>query len=238
MTRPFRSSASYYADFRPAYPPELIAQVAAATELDDLARVLDLGCGPGTIAAPLAAYAGEVVAVDVEPEMVAEARRRTPPNVTVVEGRAEDVDQSWGSFRLVTAGRSFHWFDAPFVLDRLVAMTPVVALFGDDLRESSAQRLVLAIAGEVIDEPTLERKKFRYVDILAASPFSEVDVISMEVERTWTPDTLIGLAYSTSAASPERLGERMPEFEARVRREVQPLYRERVGVDAVIGRRR
>jgi SAM-dependent methyltransferase len=237
MTRPFRTSAAYYADFRPAYPPELIAQVAAAAELDDLSRVLDLGTGPGTIAAPLAAYAGEVLAIDVEPEMVAEARRRTPPNVTVIQGRAEDVDQSWGSFRLVTAGRSFHWFDAPLVLNRLVAVTPVVALFGDNLEDWAAQRLVLAIASELIDEPPIEWPTFRYADMLAASPFSAIDVISMDVERTWTPDTLIGLAYSTSAASPERLGERMPEFEARVRRELQPLYRERVGVDAVIGRR-
>jgi trans-aconitate methyltransferase len=157
--------------------------VAAAAELDDLSRVLDLGTGQGTIAAPLAAYAGEVLAIDVEPEMVAEARRRTPPNVTVIQGRAEDVDQSWGSFRLVTAGRSFHWFDAPLVLDQLVAVTPVGALRRQP-EDWVAQRLVLEIAFELIDEPPVDWPKFRYADMLAASPFSAIDVISMDVERT------------------------------------------------------
>lgn len=45
------------------------------------------------------------------------------------------------------------------------------------------------------------------------------------------------MAYSTSAASPERLGDNRPEFEARVRRELKPHYSERVIVDAVVGRR-
>ncbi len=108
--------------------------------------MLDLGCGPGSLAIPLAAYAGEVVAVDVEPEMIAELSRAAPPNVTPVEARAEEVDEGWGSFRLVTAGRSIHWFDAPRVLDNLARVTSTVALCGDDIRESEAQLLALELA--------------------------------------------------------------------------------------------
>ena len=55
--------------------------------MDRDARVLDLGCGPGTLAIPMAGFAGEVVAVDVEPEMLDQLRRAAPPNVTVVEAR-------------------------------------------------------------------------------------------------------------------------------------------------------
>jgi hypothetical protein len=43
--------------------------------------------------------------------------------------------------------------------------------------------------------------------------------------------------YSTSAASPERLGEQQAEFERRLGQSVVSLYRERVSVDAVVGRR-
>lgn len=236
MTRPFRTTAPYYARYRPAYPPELITRLAEAAGVDRDARVLDLGCGPGTVAIPFAARAGEVVAVDREPAMIAELRRVAPPNLVVIEGQAEDVDESWGSFRVATAGRSFHWFDAPFVLQRLTAVTPAVALLGDDSRDSEAQSLTLAIAAELIDAPSIARPKFRYEDILRAGPFSDVEVISVEVERTWTPDELIGMAYSTSAASLERLGDRREEFEARIRVELEPEYRERVGVDAVLGR--
>jgi trans-aconitate methyltransferase len=238
VSRPFRTAAPYYARFRSAYPPELIAALVEATGVNRDARVLDLGAGPGTIAIPLAAYVAEVVAVDAEPAMIAELRRAVPANVTVVEGRAEDVDSSWGEFRLVTAGRSFHWFDAPRVFERLVEITPVVALLADDSRDSEAQTLAMQIAAELTGRSLYDLPKPRYPDLLAASAFSDVEVLSVEAERTWTPEELIGLVYSTSSGSPERLGERQAEFENRIRNELAPSYRERVAFDAVVGRRR
>lgn len=239
MSRPFRTAAAYYRRYRPAYPPQLIARLAEAAGLDREARVLDLGCGPGSLAIPLAAHAGEVVAVDVEPEMIAELSHVSPPNVTAVQARAEDVNERWGSFRLATAGRAIHWFDAPLVLDNLSRITSTVALCADDSRDSEAETLALSLALELIDEPLSKDSKstFRYADILPTSPFSNVEVVSVEVERTWTPDDLIGFAYSTSTASPERLGDRRAEFERRLREQAKSSYRELVSVDAVVGRR-
>ena len=236
MTRPFRTAAPYYARYRPAYPDELIAALVDAAGVDRESRVLDLGCGPGTVAIPLASHAAEVVAVDVEPAMIAEIRDAAPPNVTVLQARAEDVDTSWGEFRLATAGRAFHWFDAPVVLDRLAGITPVVALLGDASRDSEAQRLAMQIAAELTGRPLYDLPVPRYAEVLAASQFSNVEVLSFEVERTWTPEELIGLVYSTSSGSPERLGRRREEFEERVRRELDPHYRELAAVDAVVGR--
>lgn len=237
MTRPFRTAAPYYFRYRPAYPPELIARLAEVASVDRDARVLDLGCGPGSLAIPLAEYAGDVVAVDVEPAMIDELSRAAPENVTAVLGRAEEVDEEWGAFRLVTVGRAIHWFDAQLVLNALTQITSTVALCGDDIRESEAQSLALTLATELIDEPPIRRPGHRYADILPASPFSDVEVISVEVERSWTPDELIGFVYSTAAASPERLGVRRGEFEAQVRQRFQGIHRERVSVDAFVGRR-
>lgn len=237
MTRPFKTSAAYYATYRPGYPPELIARLVEATEVDHDARVLDLGCGPGTIAIPIAAYAAEVVAVDREPEMLAELRRAAPLNVRAVEAQAEDVDESWGSFRLVTAGRSFHWFDAPLVLERLEQMTPAVALLGDFLHDSEIRLRALGIASELLGEPTTETRKFSYAGMLSASAFSDVEVISVSITRAWTPDALIGFVYSMSVSSPERLGTHRAEFEDRVHRELAGEHHERATSDAVIGRR-
>ena len=188
------------------------------------------------MAIPVAAYAGEVVAVDAEPEMIAELRGAAPPNVTVVEGRAEDVDESWGAFALATAGRAFHWFDAPLVFGRLAGITPVVALLADDTRDSQAQSLALAIAAELTGGPEYDRPKPRYAELLAASAFSDIEVLTVVAERTWTPEELIGLVYSTSSGSPSgsASGGRRSRNESGAM--LEPSYRERIAVDAVVGR--
>jgi SAM-dependent methyltransferase len=234
--RPFRTTAPYYAHYRPGYPPDLIARLAEAADLDGDSRVLDLGCGPGTLAIPLAARARQVVAVDAEPEMIAELSRAAPANVEPVLARAEEVDESWGRFRLATSGRAFHWFDAPLVLANLARVTPAVALCGDHIGDSGAQSLALSLALELVAAPPLERPRFRYADILGASAFSDVETITAEVERMWTPDELIGFVYSTSSASPERLGDRRGAFEQLVRERLGGTRRDRVRVDAVLGR--
>ena len=124
----FESTAPWYARYRPRYPAELIERLVAASGLDAGSRVLDLGAGPGHVATAVAAYVGEVVAVDVEAGMLAQI---DAPNVRTLVGPAEDVDVSWGRFDLVTAGRSFHWFDAGVMFERLPLVTEHLALLGD-----------------------------------------------------------------------------------------------------------
>jgi len=233
----FKGTAPYYARFRPRYPPELLDRLAERAGLDASSRVLDLGCGTGQIAVPLAAHSGEVVAVDPEPEMLAEIPDL--PNLRKVEARAEDVDESWGRFTLATIGRAFHWMDGPVVLERLARITPQLALVGDTLEESEAETSLLAVAREMFgDRPAMKQPTVRYVPALERSPFSDVEVMTVVTERTWTIDQLIGFAYSTSFASLARVGDRREEFERNVRARLKPFYRERVTVDAVLGRRR
>lgn len=232
----FRSAADYYATYRPWYPEELIALLAAAAGLEGGSRVLDLGAGPGHVAVPLVAHVGEVVAVDVEPAMLAQIHS---PNVRTVEAPAESVDESWGRFDLATAGRSFHWFDRDVMFERLPRVTSQLALLGDSIGQSRAQTLALELASELLGEERPPQRRAFYAELLAASPFPDVEQLDVEVERTWTADTLIGLAYSTSYASPDRLGELRPEFERRVRERVgDGEIRERVTVSALLGRSR
>lgn len=233
----FRGTASYYARYRPGYPRELLEELSRAADLDGTGRLLDLGCGPGTIAVPLAGHVAEVLAVDSEPEMLDELRRSAPPNVVALEANAEDVGPSWGSFRLATIGRALHWFDGELVLDRLAELTPAVALLGESLDESEALSTVLEIAREVLGErPPMRAPGVRYELALARSPFADVEVLRAVADRTWTIDELIGFAYSTSFASPVRVGERRGEFEAVLRARLRPHYRERMPVSALLGR--
>lgn len=232
--RPFRSTVPYYVTHRPRYPEELIRLLVGELGLTAGSRVLDLGTGPGHVALALAAHVGRVVAVDIEPDMLAALRAAAPANVEVVQARAEEVDATWGSFDLVTAGRSFHWFDETVVMPHLAEITPALAVLGD--HGLGAQRQVVAIAREVLGEEPLQRR-WRFRELLDRSPFSDVTELSVEVERTWTHDDLLRLAYSTSAASVEKLGDRREEFERRVRSELPPVSHDRSSVDALVGRR-
>jgi SAM-dependent methyltransferase len=227
----FRGTAWYYARYRPAYPPGLIAELVRAAGLTGASRVLDLGCGTGQVAVPLAAHVGEVVAVDAERAMLDEL----PPGVTAVHARAEEVD---GSYDLVTIGRALHWFGGPSFLERLVPMTPQVALLGDRIRDSEALSVVLETAQEFAGaRPEPPGARIPYSEALAASGFPDVVELSVVEERRWTQDSLVGWAYSTSFASVERLGDRRAEFERVLRSRLADEYVERVPVDALLGRR-
>ena len=77
MTTPklFESTARFYAQYRPAYPDELIEQVVREFDLDGTGRLLDLGCGTGLLTIPLAPHFDSSVGLDPDADMLAEAGR-------------------------------------------------------------------------------------------------------------------------------------------------------------------
>ncbi|HTW98439.1 MAG TPA: class I SAM-dependent methyltransferase, partial [Acidimicrobiales bacterium] len=110
----YRGSAPHYAVGRPPYSPALEATLAEAAGLDGQGRLLDAGCGPGILALRLAHLVEEVVGLDPDPAMLAEARRRADErgisNVSWVQALAEDLPGAApGPYRVVTFGQSFHW---------------------------------------------------------------------------------------------------------------------------------
>lgn len=98
-------------------------------------RALDLGCGPGKVAAVLAGHFDEVVALDPSAEMLAAGRAAEAGrhgNIVWTLGRAEDYESAAG-FDLATAGSSIHWPDHTVVFPKLADWTPVLAVIhGDD----------------------------------------------------------------------------------------------------------
>ena len=67
--------AAYYARHRRGYPPEVLDALAEAFGLGAGDTVVDLGCGTGQLALPLATRVGAVIGVDPEPDMLALARQ-------------------------------------------------------------------------------------------------------------------------------------------------------------------
>jgi demethylmenaquinone methyltransferase/2-methoxy-6-polyprenyl-1,4-benzoquinol methylase len=76
--------------------------------------VLDVATGTGAVARELVAQKGcTVVGLDQSPEMLAEARRRVPRGVTLVEGRAEALPFPAGAFDALTFTYLLRYVDDP-----------------------------------------------------------------------------------------------------------------------------
>jgi demethylmenaquinone methyltransferase / 2-methoxy-6-polyprenyl-1,4-benzoquinol methylase len=76
--------------------------------------VLDVATGTGAVARELVAQKGcTVVGLDQSPEMLAEARRRAPSGVTLMEGRAEKLPFPDGTFDALTFTYLLRYVDDP-----------------------------------------------------------------------------------------------------------------------------
>jgi len=239
----YAGSAAYYATGRVPYPAGLAEAVAARLALDGSGRLLDGGCGPGSLTLLLAPYFSEAIGIDADPDMVAQAsaaaRRASARNAAFRHLRAEALPGGLGTFRLITFAQSFHWVDQPRVARAaremlapggalaLVHATTHEGVAGDDPlprpRPPRARiaELVASYLGPV-------RRAGRTVipagppsggdAALRAAGFRGPDRIEVGgaiVDRT--EDQVVASVFSLSSATPHLFGERAGAFEQELR---------------------
>src|SRR5262245_23103644 len=239
--RRFRSTATHY-HARSPYPARLIERVASACGLGPADRVMDLGCGPGPLTVAFAPRVGVVVAVDPEPEMLAQARRNAAGvagTIEFVEGSSRDLGPALGRYRLVTIGRAFHWMDRVETLRRLDAMIEpggALALFHDErprVPQNEWAREFDALIERHADqaEPPAWRRPdwVRHEAVLLDSPFAALEKITVIGRHRFAAERLVDRALSTSRCSTARLG----EGAARLAEEVGALAA-RIATDGVV----
>lgn len=149
----FAGTAEYYAKYRPLYPDELFADLRTRAATSGMGRLLDLACGTGEIALPLALHFREVWALDFEPEMIEVGRRKAAAinvgNITWRVGLAEDLDAPAQSFELITMGNAYHRVDRELVADRafewLAPSGCFALLFADSVFSGSEQWQLRAV---------------------------------------------------------------------------------------------
>ncbi|HEX8380461.1 MAG TPA: class I SAM-dependent methyltransferase [Allosphingosinicella sp.] len=218
----FAAAAPYYRQFRSAYSPELFDRVREACALPQGARMLDLGCGPGTLAIPFSEHCSYILAIDPEPAMIEEGRRGcAAANVEFRVAGSDDLSPAMGRFDLVTIGRAFHWMDRAEVLRRLDSMIEpdgAVALFAEPvlaIAENSWKpghdRVIAAYRREVEIPPPPDSGASEE-GLLLASPFRRMGRVST-IKTARTPvESLVGRAFSTPGTTPAELDERAAEF--------------------------
>lgn len=252
--------ADFYHRYRRGYPPAVFDAVVAAFGLtsDDVA--IDLGCGTGQVAVPLAERVRAVVGVDPEPDMLARARRaaadRSAANLGWVIGTDADVPAlravlGDGSVGVVTIGQALHWmrhddlFASVFPLVRrgggvavLTNGTPLWlqgSAWSRALRECLEQWLGTR-AGSACG--TDDESQERYRESLTAAGFR---TSAHHVDYTGTLDVESIVGGVLSALPVDRLpqADERPAFTDRVRRALEPHapFTEHVRVTVLTGRR-
>jgi SAM-dependent methyltransferase len=115
----YAGSAAYYATGRVPYPAEIADALVASLNLDGSGRLLDVGCGPGSLTLLLAPHFEQAIGVDADADMLAAAARladqKQVRNVVWRHLRAEALPADLPPVRVVTFAQSFHWMDRPRV---------------------------------------------------------------------------------------------------------------------------
>ncbi len=83
-------------------------------------RILDIGCGTGFLARPLAQRGFAVDALDISPAMIAQGRALPGGDVAHLNWSAVSFEEAAlaGRYALIVAGESLHWMDWPSVLPK------------------------------------------------------------------------------------------------------------------------
>jgi len=233
----FAGTAAAYARYREPYPRTLLDDLIERAGVPDGAALLDLATGPGRLALDLAKSFRTVVAVDLEPEMIALGRelaeRRGIDNVSWRVGRAEAVDAEPATFDLITIGEAFHRLDRPVIASKaLIWLKPggCLATLGPDGTFAGAdawQLTVTAVRERWIAKAFprggggaalggFEAPDSRQ-ELLRDAGFVDVEERTFPVTRIWTLDEIVGYLRSTSVCSQKALGADFEAFEADLR---------------------
>lgn len=135
----YDQKAAEYQQLLNAAPEENAALAEFMASLPAGARVLDLGCGPGTWARPMLAAGFDVEAIDASAGMVAEAQRI--PGLKVRQASFDVLDGEnlyegiWANFSLLHAPKS----DMPRLLARLRQLLKNGGLLHIGLKEGSGE---------------------------------------------------------------------------------------------------
>jgi len=248
----FAGAAEAYARYRPPYPPELLVDLLHRAGVRPGGALLDLATGPGRVALDLAPSFASVIAVDIEPDMIAVARRRGRQlgidNISWRVGRAEELSFSPESFDLVTVGEAFHRLEQARVAeatfrwlrpgaclatlgsnDRMMGDTPwEVAVH--EVRRRWTERAFPDGWGTTLpgQQPGPEARE----RVLRAAGFVEVEVHERDGTIELGAEEVIGLLASTSTCSRQVLGDDFEAFEAELRAALGPdpsaRYREAI----------
>jgi ubiquinone/menaquinone biosynthesis C-methylase UbiE len=221
----FKGAAAFYERYRAPYAELAIEFVAERLLLNSASRVIDLGCGPGTLARRFAPRVSEVIAMDPDIDMLAEGRRLAVAegisNIAWMPAGSADLNELKGTFSAAVMGQSFHWMDRDRVLRDLYHLIEDGggrALINPGRRrpQESWEPTVAEIIGRHLGyrPPHPQRNVEPYHEpALCRSGFEITHDIEFSSTIVRDIPSIIGAVYSVSSSTQRLFGERLGDFE-------------------------
>lgn len=214
-------AALYVTSALHASGPDLDAVEAVAAESRP-ARALDLGCGGGHVAYRLAPHAGEVVACDLSPDMLAvvatTAGERGFANLRTRQAAAEQLPFDDASFDLVaTRFSAHHWrtLDPGLAEAHRVARPGATAIFVDSMSPGRALHDTHLQAVELLRDTSHVRNytAAEWITAVTRAGFTVQRVrrhriridFGTWVERMRTPATMVAAIHALQAAASDEV---------------------------------
>ncbi|MFJ9442085.1 class I SAM-dependent methyltransferase [Kitasatospora sp. NPDC101235] len=262
MTQGFSGDvAGYYAKYRRGYPPEAVDALQATFGLQADDAVLDLGCGTGQLALPLARRVRAVIGMDPEPDMLRlageAAARQGIGNATWVLGADSDVPALGAllgqrSLAMTVIGNALHWMRHDELFRALVPMFRpgggIAAVANGTplwLQDSTWSRALRACLeghfGTSLEAScgTRPEDRDRYAQALDAAGFERVQEIVIEYSDELSFDQLMGGICSAIPADKLPESKNRPAFAEYVQQSLpagQSSFTEHVKVSVLAGR--
>jgi trans-aconitate methyltransferase len=250
--------AGFYQRYRRGYPAEVIDGLVDAFELTPDDVVVDLGCGTGQLALPIAERVRAVIGMDPEPDMLAEARRVAAGRTNLSWMVGSDADVSGlgtllgkNSLGAVTIGQALHWMDHDTLFHALypllrtgggvAVVTNGTPLWLQDTAWSRALRryLELWLDSEATSTcGTDDDSRARYAESLAAAGFTVTESRS-QYSDVLDLDRIIGGVYSALPVNLLPPLEQRSYFAKQVGRALEghEPYDEKIDVTLLLGTR-
>ncbi|HEX6535336.1 MAG TPA: class I SAM-dependent methyltransferase [Gemmatimonadaceae bacterium] len=197
----FSRQAAEYAGYRPTYPAELFAWLAAEAPSRDAAW--DVGTGSGQAAVGLAEHFARVEATDPSATQLAHAVPHE--RIRYRQARGEDSGLADTSASVVTIAQALHWLDLPAFwreVRRVLRPRGIVAAWGYDLVRVSPEvdAVVDHFYGVTLrdywaSERRLVDDHYRSV----AFPFTELEPPPFAMRAMWPRERLVGYLRTWSA---------------------------------------